>query len=192
MVYGWQIQEHSVKIELLVSLAAHDYTLEYHATTAHCNAGGLSRLLIPAEKGKEDEPEVMDMMYTDMDMSQFYPLPVTSQHVKVETQWDATLSKAYKATRVGWTSSELKPYHSRRDELTLTDGCLMWGLRVIIPSKLCQRVLDEIHDGHMGVVKMKLIARNFVWHPGIDHNIEKVVKGCAGCQQVQNMPSPAP
>ena len=50
----------------------------------------------------------------------------------------------------------------------------------------------EIHDGHMGVVKMKLIARNFVWHPGIDHNIEKVVKGCAGCQQVQNMPSPAP
>jgi hypothetical protein len=48
--------------------------------------------------------------------------------------------------------AELAPYHARRDELT---GCLMWGILVVIPTKLCSQVLDQIHEGHLGVVKMK-------------------------------------
>ena len=39
----------------------------------------------------------------------------------------------------------------------------MWGIRVIVPTTLRNKVLDELHEGHLGVVKMKTLARGFVW-----------------------------
>ncbi|CAC5415741.1 Uncharacterized protein K02A2.6 [Mytilus coruscus] len=87
----------------------------------------------------------------------------------------------------------IKKFHSYlRNELTVHQGCLMWGVRVIIPSKFRSQVLGQIHEGHLGVVKMKALARSFVWWPGIDHDIEKLAKACNGCQQNQNSPNGAP
>ena len=34
----------------------------------------------------------------------------------------------------------------------------MWGIRVIIPVKLRNKLLDELHVGHIGIVKMKELA----------------------------------
>ncbi|XP_039602164.1 uncharacterized protein K02A2.6-like [Polypterus senegalus] len=53
-------------------------------------------------------------------------------------------------------------------------------------------VLEELHKGHLGVVKMKALARSFVWWPGIDEDIEKIAQQCSGCQMVQNEPERAP
>ena len=39
---------------------------------------------------------------------------------------------------------------------------------------------------------MKALARSYVWWPGIDSDIEKLVKQCFGCQKNQNMPTIAP
>lgn len=39
----------------------------------------------------------------------------------------------------------------------------MWGMRIIIPIKLRSRVLEELYSGHLGVVKMKTLARSYVW-----------------------------
>eukprot|EP00079_Xenopus_tropicalis_P035743 XP_017949514.1 PREDICTED: uncharacterized protein K02A2.6-like [Xenopus tropicalis] len=88
--------------------------------------------------------------------------------------------------------ASLIPYYSRRHELTIHEGCVMWGVRVIIPKKLQSRVLDELHEGHLGIVKMKSLARSFVWWPGIYQQIEQLANKCHGCQQVQSMPQPAP
>lgn len=68
----------------------------------------------------------------------------------------------------------------------------MWGTRVVVPPKLRSRVLDALHEGHLGVVKMKSLARSYVWWPGIDHQIEDLAKTCSGCQQTQRQPLIAP
>jgi hypothetical protein len=68
----------------------------------------------------------------------------------------------------------------------------MWGSRVIIPSKLQKRVLDELHEGHLGIVKMKALARIYMWWPSIDQSIEAMAKTCSGCQLIQNNPKNAP
>jgi hypothetical protein len=39
---------------------------------------------------------------------------------------------------------------------------------------------------------MKALARSYVWWPGNDSDIEKLVKQCFGCQKNQNMPAIAP
>ena len=65
----------------------------------------------------------------------------------------------------------------------------MWGVRVIIPVKLRANVLNMLHTSHPGIVKMKSLARGYVWWPGIDSDIEHLVKSCTGCQMQQKAPS---
>ncbi|XP_021347324.1 uncharacterized protein K02A2.6-like [Mizuhopecten yessoensis] len=62
---------------------------------------------------------------------------------------------------------------------------------MIIPPRLRTRVLEELHSGHIGVVKMKALARSYVWWPGIDKDIETMTKSCNGCQNVKHAPPAA-
>lgn len=89
-------------------------------------------------------------------------------------------------------TKELKPYFDRRQELSIEQGCLMWGIRVIVPSELHQKVLTELHGGHQGTVKMKALVRSHVWWPNIDEDIMLVTQECAGCQLVQKDPKLTP
>ena len=63
----------------------------------------------------------------------------------------------------------------------------MNGIRVIIPPKFRDHILDEIHSGHLGSVKMKSIARGYVYWPGIDNQLEQKTLGCSGCSQVRTV-----
>jgi hypothetical protein len=40
----------------------------------------------------------------------------------------------------GWKEGNhdelLKPFYNRKSEITLHQGCLLWGIRVIVPAKL--------------------------------------------------------
>lgn len=83
------------------------------------------------------------------------------------------------------SDNSLSPYLVQRNELTLLQGCVMWGNRVIVPPKLRQHVLEELHTGHLGVVKMKALARSYVWWPGLDAQIEEKCKTCVSCQCIQ-------
>ena len=68
----------------------------------------------------------------------------------------------------------------------------MWGIRTIIPQKLCTRILKALHSAHLGVVKMKTLARSYVWWPRIDKDIEEITKCCEGCVQTQSNPRKVP
>ena len=39
---------------------------------------------------------------------------------------------------------ELAPYHRKKDEMTIHDGCLFWGKRVIVSRKLHSKLLEEL------------------------------------------------
>lgn len=64
-------------------------------------------------------------------------------------------------------------------------------MRVVIPNKLQGRVLEELRDGHLGVVKLKALATRYVWCPYISGHLEKLVTACSGCQLNQRMPTKA-
>ena len=56
----------------------------------------------------------------------------------------------------------LKPYHLRLLELSTEAGCLLWGSRVVIPVLLQKKILEELHDVHPGICRMKALARSYV------------------------------
>ena len=84
-----------------------------------------------------------------------------------------------------------KPYYEKQTELSVDKGCLMWGGRVIIPTKMRPDVLELLHSTHMGSSAMKNMARRYMWWPLMDAEIEKVSKTCKSCQSVQPLPKKA-
>ena len=65
------------------------------------------------------------------------------------------MSKLRKMVLQGWIEAEedeqVKPYMNRKGELSVEDGCILSGPRVLISPQLHSNVLDEIHEGHPGI-----------------------------------------
>lgn len=87
---------------------------------------------------------------------------------------------------------EFSPFRLKSAELTVQSGCILWGYRTVIPSKLQKDVLQAVHTTHMGIVKTKSLARSYVYWPKIDHDIEVLIKSCDLCQRLQASPEKSP
>lgn len=168
-------------------LAGFNYEIRYRTSKENANADCLSRL--PDTHAKPDgcEPENVSVCHIEI-------LPTTHDELRNATRKDPVLSRVLRHTLDGWPKqlsaedNDLKPFFTRRTEITIEQGILMWGMRIIIPHKMQQAILAELHEGHLGVVKMKAIARSYVWWPRIDQHIEDSAKRCGTCQVVQNQP----
>ena len=44
---------------------------------------------------------------------------------------------------------EMKPYIQRRHELSVDEGCVLWGSRVVVPEKMRRDVLLLLHSTHV-------------------------------------------
>ena len=172
-----------------IILSAYNYDIVFRPTKSHANADCLSRLPL----GDSVLP-TNDDSASLFNVQQIGILPVTPQQLRSETAKDPLLSKVLLYTKNGWPhtfSEDLRPFYRRRLEITIECACLMWGMKVIVPNKLQGRVLEELHTGHMGIVKMKSLARTHVWWPSIDKQIEEMVQKCEPCQSLRNKPPPA-
>ena len=54
------------------------------------------------------------------------------------------------------------------------------------------QVLMELHKSHTGIARMKAVARSYVWWPGLDGDLESLVKSCTKCQSCRSTPAVAP
>ena len=145
-------------------LAAYSYTIEFRPTNDHSNADALSRLPLNVIS-----TESLAAESAFCNIAQLESLPVTVAKLQTNMRTDAILSKVCKFTVEGWPEerdSDLKPYYHRKDELTVESGCLLWGMRVIVPTKLRPRLLQELHRDHPGVWKMKAVACSYFWWLG--------------------------
>ena len=122
-------------------------------------------------------------------IAQIEALPLTSHHVAAATRKDPLLSQVFCYVQSSWSTEvaeNLLPHWNRRTELTIEQGCLLWGIRVVIPQKWQKTVLDELHRDHSRIVRMKEVAHSYAWWEGMDKDIEALVKSCKSCQTVRN------
>ncbi|PIK48865.1 hypothetical protein BSL78_14267 [Apostichopus japonicus] len=170
-----------------VLLSAYQYNIEYRSSAKNANADLLSRL--PVGEASSGDPEEYCFLETVL-----METPITATEISKHTDKDPVLAKVLEFTLPGWPNDcvdpAIQPYFTRRDELSLEDGCLIWGLRVIIPSKLHELILSELHECHPGMSRMKALSRCYIWWPGLDKDIEDKVRLCTQCIQVQKAPNP--
>ena len=75
------------------------------------------------------------------------------------------------------------------DSLSVCHGCLLYGARVVIPTKLRRQVLDLLHECHFGIQRMKQLARTAVYWTKIDSNILYLCQQYSTCAGHQSEPS---
>ena len=62
--------------------------------------------------------------------------------------------------------------------MTIEDGLILKGTRIVIPSQKQADILKLIHEGHLGLTECKLWAKETVYWPSLNDQLEKLVLNC--------------
>ena len=79
-----------------------------------------------------------------------------------ETDRDETLVALKNMIIKGWPDKRdecpmmLKEYWNYRDELSILDGLVLKGTRIVIPKHCQNELLEKLHEGHFGIDHTRL------------------------------------
>ena len=116
-------------------------------------------------------------------------VPATEQRLKEiqeAQEADEICQKLHQYCKNGWphrqsVAGAVQPYLSAASKISVNNGLLLKGNRIIIPSVLRLDILDKLHSGHQGISKCRERARQAVWWPGLNHQLEELVRSCSKC-----------
>lgn len=171
-----------------LELAAYTYTVKHRPGAKQGNVDALSRLPLQ-DSTQEVDPVAEEAAAVNQIVIE--AMPVTAKQIARGTRTDPVLSRVFEFMMLGWPESveaDLRLYESRKSEMSIEEGCLLWGTRVIIPGKYRSELLGLLHDQHPGIVRMKSIARLHCWWPNLDRDIETMVRACQQCQKSLSAP----
>lgn len=181
-----------------LTMLLYDFDIQFVPTASFGHADLLSRLM--SCHSKPDEEYVIAALQTETDVKAILDdstshLPVTAQMIAKETQDDPVLQEVINHISNGWpsTASELhtpavRQFYSRREGLQVTQDCIMFGDRVVVPERFRKRIIRQLHRGHPGIDRMKSLARSFVYWPNIDEDVESFVRQCRSCAAAAKLP----
>ena len=108
------------------------------------------------------------------------------------TKSDRVLTKLANVIINGWRDKfksvalELRPYYNIRDELSIDDGVIVRGHRVVVPESLQELYIDLLHTGHPNAEATKRRAIDTVYWPEISADIERRVSECSVCNSCRH------
>ena len=162
---------------MLLRLQHFNCTIKYRPGKEMLLADALSRLPSPANTTIELDMRIDHHGFTTERIKQ----------ISVETATDPILAIVHNFTQDGWPTRRnrvpriARQYWDQWDELSTDRGLLMKGPRIVIPGCQRERTLNNLHTGHKGTTAMSQIAKNTVYWPGIDADIEDFVHRCPTC-----------
>lgn len=180
-----------------LTLMGFQYEIKYKKTSKHGNADALSRLPVGPDTQFDalEELENEEVSHTVQETVQSYPLDTVL--IQRSLQSDATLCKVAEWIRDGWPNNKpqepsFQPFWFRKDSLIVHDNIILLQgdghTRVVVPQTLQAHVLENLHSSHWGVVKVKQLARRYVWWSTLNSDIEKLTKACDICRQLATIP----
>ncbi|CAF1240779.1 unnamed protein product [Adineta ricciae] len=175
-----------------LALMGYNYVIKYKPTLQHGNADGLSRLPAGEDKSFVDEESIQVNRIQAQIVEEGL---IDSNRIQMAIDTDDHLQVIKKYIMNKWPNSmsqksdpDLFPYFSVRKALSVAHGCILKDVQVVIPKSLRFRVLQMLHRGHLGVVKMKQLARAHCWWPKMELDIENMTKSCKICAMIAAKP----
>ncbi len=134
----------------------------------------------PITSPQKDTETINIVMYTPVHSS-------TLDEVRGATSTDETLTSLGQTIRSGWpddksaVSPSLRLYFSYRDELSIVNGIIYRGARIVIPISMRQKVKQRVHAGHLGINSSLRRARDVMFWPGMSSDIRQYIESCGVC-----------
>ena len=76
---------------------------------------------------------------------------------------------------------EIQKYWTFHEELTIEDGLILKSTRIVIPDEEREEILKQIHEGHLGLNKCQMWAKETVYWPGLNDQLEQLILNCQLC-----------
>ena len=164
-------------------LLNYSFKMEFLQSKQIAHADRLSRLI---PKNTEPLEEiVIASLKLEMDVKYFFfntikEPPVKLEEIEFMTKFDKFINQ---------TKKELMNQKVKTNNIFSTcNGILMYGERVVIPAVFTKKILKYFHIGLPGMSRMKAPMRSYVYWPGMNKDIENMVKSCKSCASVAKEP----
>ena len=118
-------------------------------------------------------------------------LPITEQRlqqIKEYTSSDEHLQQLRAVIMDGWPTEkkdlphQVAPYFPYRDELSVQDGLVFRGERVVIPTDLRQTLKERVHSSHLGIEGCLRRARECLFWPNMNADLKEYISACSICR----------
>ena len=172
---------------MLLKIQGYDFTIKYRPGEQMVISDSLSRLPNP----EDIEPVSLDIRVDDIKLDLISFSAKKQDLLRSETRKCPTLNALSEVIYEGWPESiqklpsALRSYWTYRDVLGIEDGVLFKGRQILVPESLRKDILRQLHIGHQGIEKTKMLARETVYWPNINDDITKLVQKCELCQENQ-------
>jgi transposase InsO family protein len=170
-----------------IRLMRFDYLVQYTPGAQLGAADTLSRFPLQHQPPLVDQSDVVEQYVSTV----IDALPVTDVMLRKAidaTTTDDVLQQVAAFCSTTWPvtadalSTDVRPFWHSRENITVQNGLLLYGSRIIVPSSLRHETMIALHAGHLGVAKCRSKARQSVWWPKIGADIDKYVNSCQTCQ----------
>ena len=176
---------------IMLQLQKYDLEINYTPGKYLLTADALSRAVDSSEK----DSSLLTMQINAHVHSVIRLMPISNKRmneVKEKTNNDDVLIELRNTIINGWPDQKrncnpkVVDFWNVRDELSVADGIVLKGMKIVIPLALRQLILGKIHEGHMGIEKCKRRGREVVYWPDINDDIECMVRKCSTCLKYSN------
>ena len=169
---------------MMMRLQKYDVTVNYERGKNMFLADLLSRAYLPKK------PESEDREFEFVNMASCVPISDPRlEEIRQETRADETMQVLTQVILQGWPDDKSSvptlalPFFSQRDELTVQNGLIFRGERVVVPKKLRETMKQKIHSSHMGTEACLRRARECIFWPGMSAEMKQLVESCETCRQ---------
>ena len=107
--------------------------------------------------------------------------------IRLATQANDNLAILKHIIQHGWPKTikevpqDIQKYWTFCKELTIEDGLILKGMWIIIPEKMREDILKQIHEGHLGFNKCQMRVKETVYWPGLNDQLENPILNCQLC-----------
>ena len=123
----------------------------------------------------------------------FLPMSqVQFEELKKESTKDDTTQQLSATIISGWPDDKSKlptnlhPYYSIWDELSVHEGVVFKGQRAVIPFTMQAKMKDKVHAAHMGIQGCLRRARETIYWPGMNKDLTNFIAKCDICASYQD------
>ena len=170
----------------LLRLQGYNMKVKYKPGKEMLLSDAMSRLNPLPDESNEPHIQINFVMFSDQKL----------QEIQTSTSQDTELCALRDVILEGWPEERrevhqsLRKYWPFRDELSIENGIILKGPRIIIPQRLREEYLHKVHEAHQGVTKCQLRAKASIFWQGINKDIEELVNKCSICQKYGNAQTP--
>jgi len=169
---------------MLLKVQKYDVCIVYKPAPEMYLADTLSRAFLPITDNAQGE-------FQRVNAAKLLPMTDETLEETRASTCDDVLQQLKEVIQIGWPEEKqelpavLAPYFSFRDELSVYNGLVFKGEKLLIPEQMRPRMKERVHSSHIGVNGCLRTARECMYWPGMTAELKEYISQCETCSKYE-------